>query len=70
MPYYHHDLAFVRDITTFVPDGTGAWRRADEHHENVLVDTARIPATLAGFGVRAEVGRGSAPRNSRPACGR
>ena len=48
---------FVRDITTFVPDGTGAWRRADERHENVLVDVSLIPALLAGFGVRAEVGR-------------
>jgi len=48
---------FVRDITTFVPDGAGAWRRADERHENVLVDVSRIPALLAGFGVRAEVGR-------------
>ena len=47
---------FVRDITTFVPDGTGAWRRGGEHHENVLVDTSRIPALLAGHGVRASVG--------------
>jgi SAM-dependent methyltransferase len=47
---------FVRDITTFVPDGAGAWRRGAEHHENVLVDTSRIPALLAGHGVRAMVG--------------
>jgi SAM-dependent methyltransferase len=47
---------FVRDITTFVPDGVGAWRRGEEHHENVLVDTSRIPALLAGHGVRASVG--------------
>ena len=47
---------FVRDITTFVPDGAGAWRRGGEHHENVLVDTSRIPALLAGHGVRASVG--------------
>jgi SAM-dependent methyltransferase len=46
----------VRDITTFVPDGAGAWRRGGEHHENVLVDTSRIPALLAGYGVRASVG--------------
>ena len=46
----------VRDITTFVPDGAGAWRRGGEHHENVLVDTSRIPALLAGHGVRASVG--------------
>jgi SAM-dependent methyltransferase len=47
---------FVRDITTFVPDGAGAWRRSRERHENVLVDTSRIPALLAGSGVRAAVG--------------
>ena len=47
---------FVRDVTTFVPDGAGAWRRGGEHHENVLVDTSRIPALLAGHGVRASVG--------------
>ena len=47
---------FVRDITTFVPDGAGAWRRGGEHHENVLVDTSRIPALLAGHGVRVSVG--------------
>jgi SAM-dependent methyltransferase len=47
---------FIRDITTFVPDGAGAWRRGGERHENVLVDTSRIPALLAGHGVRASVG--------------
>ena len=44
---------FVRDITTFVPDGAGAWRRSREHHENVLVDTSLIPALLASHGVTA-----------------
>ena len=44
---------FVRDITTFVPDGAGAWRRGSEHHENVLVDTALIPPLLASHGVTA-----------------
>lgn len=46
---------FVRDVTTFVPDGAGAWRRGSEHHENVLVDTALIPALLASHGVTATV---------------
>lgn len=46
---------FVRDITTFVPDGAGAWRRGSEHHENVLVDTSRIPSLLAESGVDATV---------------
>jgi SAM-dependent methyltransferase len=47
---------FVRDITTFVPDGDGAWRRGGERHENVLVDTSLIPALLASHGVAATVG--------------
>jgi SAM-dependent methyltransferase len=47
---------FVRDITTFVPDGAGAWRRGYERHENVLVEVAGVPALLAGHGVRATVG--------------
>ena len=47
---------FARDITTFVPDGAGGWRRSREHHENVLVDTSLIPAMLADSGVRARVG--------------
>ncbi len=45
----------VRDITTFVPDGHGAWRRGSEHHENVLVDTSRLPALLAEHGITAAV---------------
>jgi SAM-dependent methyltransferase len=47
---------FVRDITTFVPDGAGAWRRGGERHENVLVDTSLIPALLESHGVTAAVG--------------
>ena len=47
---------FVRDATTFVPDGAGAWRRGHERHENVLVDTSALPTLLAAHGVRAEVG--------------
>jgi len=47
---------FIRDITTFVPDGHGAWRRGDERHENVLVDTSGIPALLAEHGVTATLG--------------
>jgi hypothetical protein len=60
MHYYSRDLALVhdriRDITTFVPDGAGAWRRSGERHENVLVDTSQIPGLLARHGVEAAVG--------------
>ena len=45
---------FVREITTFVREGR-AWRRDDERHENVLVDTAAIPGLLAVHGVAATV---------------
>ncbi len=47
---------FVRDITTFLPNPDGSWRRDQEHHENVLIDTARIPALLRAHGVQASVG--------------
>ena len=46
---------FVRDITTFVPNDDGSWRRDTEHHENALVDTSRIPALLRDHGVDATV---------------
>jgi SAM-dependent methyltransferase len=46
---------FVRDITTFVPDGRGAWRRDSEHHENVLIDTSLTPGLLQSHGVSASV---------------
>jgi SAM-dependent methyltransferase len=46
---------FVRDITTFVPSADGSWRRDGEHHENVLIDTTRVPALLRQHGVQARV---------------
>lgn len=46
---------FVRDMTTFIRNDDGSWRRDKEHHENVLVDTARIPDLLARHGVEARV---------------
>ena len=46
---------FVREMTTFVRTDDGSWRRDDERHDNVLVDTARIPTLLASEGLEAEV---------------
>jgi SAM-dependent methyltransferase len=46
---------FVRQITTFVRNEDGSWRRDDERHENVLIDTGRVPALLADHGVEATV---------------
>jgi SAM-dependent methyltransferase len=42
---------FIREITTFVRNEDGTWRRDDERHENVLTDTSRLPALLAAEGV-------------------
>jgi SAM-dependent methyltransferase len=46
---------YTRDITTFVRNQDGSWRRDDEHHDNVLVDTSRIPGLLGEHGVDATV---------------
>ncbi len=46
---------FDRYMTTFVANGDGTWRRDDEVHRNILVDTAKIPALLAQHGVDAEM---------------
>jgi hypothetical protein len=47
---------FVRDMTTFVRNPDGTWRRDDECHGNVLIDTSTVPAFLAEHGVQARVG--------------
>jgi SAM-dependent methyltransferase len=47
---------FVRDITTFLPNDDGSWRRSQEHHETVLIDTGRLPALFDAHGVDAAVG--------------
>jgi len=47
---------FVRDIVTFLRNDDGTWRRSDERHENVLLDTKEIPALLAPHGVDVTVG--------------
>ena len=48
---------FVRDMTVFVRNDDGSWRRDDEHHDNVLIDTERIPGLLAPYGVEVRVER-------------
>jgi SAM-dependent methyltransferase len=47
---------FIRENTTFVREEGGSWRRDDETHANVLLDTAGLPALLARHGVEATVG--------------
>jgi SAM-dependent methyltransferase len=46
---------FVRDMTTFIRNPDGSWRRDDERHVNVLIDTAGIPKVLARHGVEATI---------------
>jgi SAM-dependent methyltransferase len=48
---------FVRDMAIFVRNDNASWRRDDEHHENVLVDTSLVPTLLATHGVEARVAR-------------
>ena len=46
---------FVREITTFLRQEDGSWRRDDERHHNVLIDAALVPQLLGRHGVDATV---------------
>ena len=46
---------YVRQMTTFVSAGDGSWRRDDERHDNILIDTGALPGLLSAHGVRAEI---------------
>lgn len=48
---------YVRVMTTFVRQDDGMWRRDDERHDNVLIDTANVPDLLARHGVNAAIAR-------------
>jgi SAM-dependent methyltransferase len=47
---------YVREMTTFVRNDDGSWRRDDERHDNVLIETSKIPALLAPEGLEARLG--------------
>jgi SAM-dependent methyltransferase len=47
---------FVRQMATFTRNDDGSWRRDDERHDTVLIDTSRVPALLARHGVEARIG--------------
>jgi SAM-dependent methyltransferase len=49
--------SYVREMTTFVREDDGAWRRDDERHDNVLLDVAQMPELLAREGVEAVTAR-------------
>ncbi len=46
---------FVRRMAVFLRNDDGTWRRDDERHDNVMVETSSIPALLATEGVTASV---------------
>jgi SAM-dependent methyltransferase len=46
---------YVRLMTTFVRGEDDMWRRDDERHDNVLLDTSKVPELLARYGVEATV---------------
>ncbi len=47
---------FVRQMAIFTRNDDGSWRRDDERHENVLIDTSIVPRLLAAHGVEARLG--------------
>jgi len=48
---------YVRQMATFTRNADGVtWRRDDERHDNVMVDTSKVPALLARHGVEVTVG--------------
>ena len=47
---------FVREMTTLIRGDDGAWRRDDERHDNVLIDTSYVPELLRESGVDATLG--------------
>jgi SAM-dependent methyltransferase len=46
---------FVRQMAVFSRNEDGTWRRDDERHDNVLIDTSRLPGLLAQHEVDAEI---------------
>jgi SAM-dependent methyltransferase len=49
---------FIRQMAIFSRNDDATWRRDDERHDNVLIETERVPELLARYGVEAEVGDG------------
>ncbi len=47
---------FVREMAIFTLNDDDTWRRDDERHDNVLIDTSRVPVLLAEHGVEATLG--------------
>lgn len=46
---------YVREMTTFLRNDDGSWRRDRERHDNVLIDTSLVPPLLAQHGLEANI---------------
>ena len=46
---------FDREMTTFIREPDGSWRREDEFHANVLIDTSKVPGLLSDTGLEVEI---------------
>ena len=46
---------FVRQMAIFTRNDDGTWRRDDERHDNVLIETATIPEVLSAYSIEAVV---------------
>jgi SAM-dependent methyltransferase len=46
---------YVRQMATFVRNADGTWRRDDERHDSVMIDTSVVPALLAEHGVESRI---------------
>jgi SAM-dependent methyltransferase len=46
---------YVREMAMFTREDDGSWRRDDERHDNVLIDTSLVPALVGEHGVDAEI---------------
>lgn len=47
---------FIRRMAIFTRTGDDTWRRDDERHDNVLIDTTTVPPLLAEHGLTATLG--------------
>jgi hypothetical protein len=47
---------FVREMAIFTRNDDRSWRRDDERHDNVMIDTSTVPELMAAHGVDVTVG--------------
>ena len=47
---------FVRQMAIFMKNEDGSWRRDDERHDNVVIDSSSVPELLSRHGVLSEIG--------------